>query len=311
MRDDELRAQGPPDTYDNTILAHATTCMRQLYWFLRGLDYKTIPPYFTWGRAFGAAANAWHSTQGKMEAKWRLAGAIAAARDEWEKDAPIESGLDTLENLEETIKLYVMAYGHSEPWTMLYEKGELGFRFPVPGTTIYYAGAVDAPIEWKPYGMLIREDKSTGFWLSDTYLNQWHSSSQVTGYLWATHQILGEEPFGAYMNIVCKRRTKELNDQFARLLVKRSAWQLAQFMRDTVLIADDIRREWNRWIWPKTGERNPMLCAGGAGRKPCLYRRLCESEMEPWDMEGKYNFSAEFNWRDKPWKPWEREGENE
>jgi len=311
MLDKELRELGPPEIYDNTILSNMTKCPRNLYWFLRGLDYKISPTYFTWGRALGVGLNTWHVTQGKEEPKMRLARAIVAAQEEWEKDNPVEIGDNTWDNLENCLKLYVEVYGVEEPWTMLYDTGELGFALPIPGTSISYGGALDAPIVWNPYGILVREDKSTGGYITDAYLDQWNHASQVTGYLWGLHQVTGEEPFGAYMNIVSKRPRKESQDRFYRLLVKRSEWELAQFMRDTVLLIDDIRREYDRWLWPKLGERDPINCAGGMGRSACLYRRLCKTEMEPWELEETYDFDQEFLWREKKWEPWKRKGENE
>ena len=96
MKDEELRAGGPPEKYDNTMISTWCKCPRSFYWFMRRLQSNVSPPYFTWGRAFGAGLNAWHEEQGKgLSSADRLIIAEKAAEKEWEKDAPMESGNDT------------------------------------------------------------------------------------------------------------------------------------------------------------------------------------------------------------------------
>jgi hypothetical protein len=313
MRDSELRERRP-NTFDNTMLALGSKCPRALYWFLRRLDQKNSPAYFAWGRAFGVGLNTWHSLQGKEEIQMRLAKTIAAAQEEWDKEPPQEYKNDTWNNLENTLVAYATKYGETEPWTMMYGKGEMGFKFPIPGTDAFYAGSIDAPIEWPGYGFLIREDKTTGAYIntagSDNYMLQWDDSTQVTGYCWAFDQLFGTPPWGAYMNVVSKTPRKEIDLRFARYLVTPSKWDLERFMKDTVYLIEAINKNFDTWHWPLLGRRDPINCAGGMGRSMCIYRRLCHTEMEPWELEDKYNFSEEFIWRDD-WKPWEREGANE
>ncbi len=83
MDDRGLRDNGPPEKFDNTILSNWCGCERQLYWFLRGLDYKETPGYFVFGRAFGRSCNIWHSSEGDKP-KDRLVAALIAAQDIWE-----------------------------------------------------------------------------------------------------------------------------------------------------------------------------------------------------------------------------------
>lgn len=309
LLDNRMKLQGPPEVYDNTMKSYFTKCPRQFYWWWRGLELKETPAYFTFGRAFGAFCNEFHRLQGKMKNAERLATAIAEAELLWDKENPLESGSDSLENLREVFKRYVEVYGYNEPWTMVYKRGELGFQLPIPQTTILYGGSIDAPIEWRPYGLLPREDKTTGFYLTNDYLHQWDFSTQVTGYIWAMRQVLGEEPFGAYMNIGGKRKRKEPSQQFMRYLTKRDEGQIQNWIKDTVLIIDSIRVEWERWKWPRLGMQDPINCVGGAGRKACTYKNLCLRPMEPWDYEETHDFSGEFNIREERWKPWERNGE--
>lgn len=304
--DEQLRKGGPPDKFDNTIITYHAECPRSLYWFLRGIDYQETPPYFITGRALGAGLNAFYEMDGPL--RDRTIKAILTAEDLWDEEAPEPSRNDSKENIRRILKDYAQCYTE-ERWVQKSKHGELGFCFPIPGTSIYYAGSVDAYIEWPGYGMLIREDKSKGGYLDANYQAHWDRASQVTGYLWAIAQLIGEVPFGALMNLISKVQQKVPENQFARNLVTKSEWQLNNFMAETVMATDRIRREWDNWKWPKYGERAYLKCMGGAGRSPCLYNGLCKMEVDPWELDETYDYEESYNIREKEWAPWEREGD--
>lgn len=312
MNDSELREKGPPSEFDNTMLSYYKQCPRYLYWFLRGLYYKRTPSYFVYGRAWGAVLNDWHGTAGRP-LELRKTQALLVGRRIWEAEN-IEifdnRPNDSWENLEQTFDLYVDIYGEEESWVQV--KGEQGFCFPIPGTTISYGGAIDAYVEWKGYGILAREDKAPGGYITPGYAAQWSRVSQIAGYYWALLQLV-EKPFGILMNIASKRPRKNPEDRFSRFLEKRSKWRIAEFMRDTVLLADDVRREWDRgrWFWAKLGERDSYACAGGPGKSPCVFRDLCLQEAFPWDIEEDLDVFQNYSWREKKWAPWKREGKEE
>lgn len=317
MNDQELRSGGPPERFDNTMLATRSTCHRQLYWFLRGLDYKSVPAYFVYGRAFGTAANVWHSRNGE-EPISRLTEALLAAEKIWQEESPIEFEKNTWEDFKSLFKQYASHYGPTEPWSMIYGKGEKGFSLPMPGAPegCEYCGAIDAPILWEPYGMMPREDKTTGSWVNVGYLAQWDFSTQVTGYHWAFETVIGPCA-GVYMNIagktprfegVGKNKVPAPGLRFNRYLTSRTPDEQKRFVEETCRLMEEIWREWDHWNWDKTGKRNPMNCTGGMGKKRCLYSSLCKLDVEPWELE-EYNFLDEFSWRGK-WAPWERDGED-
>lgn len=327
MNDKELRSNGPPTHFDDTILKTQCVCHRALYWFLRGLDYKTVPVYFVTGRAFGAAVNVWHSRNGeplfsnKETGEGRFVDSLAAAQAIWQKECPVETDKENWETFVSLFKEYVSFYGLKERWNMAYKSGEKGFALPLPGAPagVVYCGAIDAPILWKPYGNLVREDKTTGAWVTQGYLDQWDYSTQVTGYIWAFVTVNGD-CFGAYMNIAGKIPRYEKTGKnkipaphlrFARYLTKREPDDLVRFMKESCSLVEGIWREWDpgAWNWDKTGKRNPMSCTGGMGRSPCLYRHLCLLPVEPWEME-EHNYLDEFSWRGR-WAPWERDGTDE
>ena len=311
MKDIELKEGGPPSTFDNTLITNYLKCPRAEYWFLRGVDYKRTPSYFVYGRVWGTVLNSWHATENlEKSLERRVAEALLAGRKVWDsEDIEISENRpnDSWEGLTELFKYYIEFYGESEPWKQVMEGGEVGFRFPIPHTSLYYAGSLDAYVEWKPYGVMIREDKAPGSYITPGYMAQWSHVSQVTGYIWAVRQIV-EDPFGVLMNVSSKRPRKDPMLRFSRELQTRSEWRTAEFIRETVGIADLIREEWNNWEWPKWGERNPYTCAGGPGLSPCLYKPLCLQEMLPWELEETYDFSENYSWRKKKWSPWTRKG---
>lgn len=308
MKDQELRAGGPPLNFDNTMIATYCKCERSLYWFLRRVDTKVTKPYFVFGQAYGIGINTWHDLQGKEDFEPRVAKAILDAENHWDSCNTEGSKNDTRENLSFLIRHYCEQYQAPEAWEVI--QSEVGFLFPIQGTPYSYGGALDCYINWPGYGIALREDKTTGAYITDSYIKSWDHQSQITGYLWALWQLTGEEPFGALMNISSKRKRKEVNLQFQRDLQTRSEWKLQNFMQETVLIIEDIQREWDRWSWLKRGERDNVLCTGGAGKSPCPYRRLCLRDQDPWEKEfQEEELEAQGFIIREPWTPWEREGD--
>ena len=316
MDDRTLRGDGPPLQVDNTMLSKFVTCKRSLYWFLRGLDYKSAPPYFTYGRAFGVAANVWHKRNRDKDVKGRLVDAILAAQELWDKECPIEDATNNWPGFKDLFLAYTVNYGANEPWDMTYGEGEKGFQLPLPGAPsgVMFCGSLDAPIMWKPHGLMVREDKTTGAWVNPSYMEQWDFSTQPTGYQWAMQTVAGECA-GVYMNVAGKKPRKEKELRFGRYLVQHDEQQLDRWVEETIRAVEELWKEWDGsfetppWNWDKTGMRNPMNCTGGMGRSPCLYRNICKLGVEPWEIEG-YDFEQEFHWREKKWQPWERDGED-
>lgn len=309
MLDSKFREQGPPEKFDNTMIANYVDCPMKFYWFMRRLAPVTTPAYFTFGRAFGQGINKWHETQeGSGDNELRLLAAKKVAHDIWVAEHPTEKGNDNYANLMLVLEEYTDKYSQPEAWTTV--ATEIGFVQPIPGTTVSYAGSLDSYIEWPGYGKLLREDKTTGGWLDASYLRQWDHASQVTGYYWALWREIGEEPFGCLMNLASKRPRKDPDEKFSRVLQKRSDWKINQFMGETVRIIDQIRNEWDVWEWARLGERNPINCGGGMGRTPCDYRAICRQDAQPWDIEKniKPNFAGMGFKELPPWQPWEREG---
>ncbi|MFA5036964.1 MAG: hypothetical protein WC479_07295 [Candidatus Izemoplasmatales bacterium] len=318
-----LREASPPREWDNTLLClpgKGGGCDRSTYWFLRGVVQKNTPPYFTYGKAWQDALGAWYTTDGDIAT--RLKAAFATATRVWAEDGAEGSGDNTLEKLKWLLVFYAAEYPE-EHWKIVIHNNqmELGFCYPLRNTGYFLAGALDGYISWSSYGLLDLENKTSGIYLSDSFIAQWAWSTQVTQYFWGLSITLGSEPFGVLMNLACKRSVtdkavKEFQNSgsvpdgaFSRSLEKRSAYQLEEFEKESYLVILDVEQEWTRWNWPKA--RDHMHCSGGIGKSPCPYRRLCLQERPFYELEEPEILGNDLAWRKEPWRPWERGNKKE
>lgn len=309
MRDEALRAAGPPERFDNTMGATFEECPRKFYWWRRGFTHASRPSYFAFGSAWGVLQGEWYSLGG---------GSICPAdpkymeivKKVWEKgkayfleqvqgDAAPPNDLATLETL-------FIRYVETYPLDNFKVVGaERGWLWPLEGTPYFLGGSIDQYIEWPPYGTLVKEDKTVGTHLTDSYIRQWEFSNQVTGYIWYISKLLGEECFGCLMNLASKKilRGTGKTPQFARTLIKKSPEQLKEFEVDWIHRIHRIEDSWARWHWPKT--TNPISCTGGIGKSPCLYQPLCLSS-QPFYKLNPLQFPGIIE-DDTPWEPWKWE----
>lgn len=305
--DKSMREEGPPLTFDNTMRGTFRSCPRKFYWFWRGLDYATTPPYFTFGRAWQAILDKWYTPQvtqsmSPTEIYAKMEDALEAGRQVWAEDGAIGSGVNTIENLEELFKHYVGTYP-VEPFVVV--GAEKGWEWPIAGTPYFLGGSLDDYVQWQPYGYLIMENKTSGVYLNDQYIRGWSFAQQVSQYIWYLTQLKGDEVFGCLMNMACKRIPKKKTPDalFARNLETRDPFELEEFIESTLLDIKDIEREWERWKWQKTV--NQIECVGGIGKSPCLFQGLCQAKAKPWELDPLAY--AGIKWREEKWEPWLRE----
>lgn len=296
LSDLELREKGPPVTYDNTMMGQFADCHRKMYWFLRGFDYAYIPAYFAFGQCWEIAQDTWFGGQRSYEE------AIGAAENHWNSLGILEGKEhDQFENLRQLFELYTQTYT-SEPFEILGQ--EKGWEWPIPGTDWFLGGSLDCFIHWDDYGILAKENKTSGVYLTDQYISQWTYSDQVTGYIWYLTQLKGEEVYGCLMDLAFKRILKGTGStpQFHRSLETRSEQQLGEYVERCCECIEDIHQAWDRWTWPKT--KNAINCVGGIGKSPCLFRGVCLNEahftkIDPLLYEG-------IGIREGEWEPWKR-----
>ena len=316
MMMNRFKELAPPKEFDNTMLTTAGGCMREFILFYAGLEQKEEPSYFAFGRVWQETLEVWYTTSGDVVE--RLGAALSYIDKAWSDAGVVESGVNTAENLRFLITFYAVEY-ENEAWEVLALKGkmELGFSFPLEGTEWNLTGALDGYIKWKPYGMLLLENKTAGIYLSDQYMSQWGFSSQVTQYYWGLTQLLGEPPFGALLNCAGKRISDKAKGEFKksgiipdgvfmRNLEKRSEFKVREFEQHTRVGIENIMREWDRGLWPKT--KDALRCVGGIGKSPCPFRRLCLADADPWELEEGSLLMGDLKWRRGVWEPWKRGG---
>jgi hypothetical protein len=308
-----------PTSFDNTMLVQFATCQRKFYLFQLGLEARETPAYFTFGRIWQQAKEVWYLTKGGVAE--RLGAALVFAERAWQDSGSPEAGKNNIENLKFMLTMYAIEY-ETEPWEIILHEGrmELGFEFPLEGTDWMLSGAIDGYIDWKPYGKLVLEAKTSGVSLTDSYMAQWGFSSQISQYYWGLTQLLGEPPFGVLMDCAWKgvsdkaklafKKSFEVPEGvFARNLEKRSGFKLKEFEETTRLLIEDIYQAFDRQAWSKT--KSVIECTGGIGKSPCQFRRLCLADEYPWNMSEEQLIGSDLKFRDGPWEPWRRGGKEE
>ena len=317
MQDHELRNSEPPTTWDNTMRVMLNQCPRKLYFFLRRFDYppSIMPAYFILGRAFGEGMNLWYREEptlpGTPEHEGRKMRAIAAAVDLWRNEGGNDKGVDSEPNLIRILQNYFEEYPR-EKWKYVKKGDELGWTWPLRGTRYMLGGSLDGYAEWPGYGLFFVEHKTTGGYLTDSYVTQWHYSSQVLQYSWFLYNFHGgsAEVYGGLINMATKQvkgpRSRWTTPEFARTLVKHSPLTFEQFEQSITAEIQQFERYWSDWNWPQKGFLEPANCVGGPGKSACLFRQICSSAIPIEAVEADQFGLLE---KEDKWQPWLRQGE--
>jgi len=298
-------------TIDNSLRSTFHQCQRRFYWTTRGIVPSREPTYFAFGRAWTQFVGRFHKLQDgglSLQPSERVEMALFEAEKEFTPSGA--DGFDknnSPENLRTLALSYGDHYGPTESWTLVGD--ELGFSVPIQGTDWFYGGALDGFLYWKPYGLFILENKTTGGYLTDNYLSQWSFSTQITGYIYGFIKTLGEAPWGVLMNMASKLPRKNPSDRFRRTLEQRSSDELKLFEKELCSSVQMIEEAIHHSTWPKTGACSPDNCAGGIGRSSCPYRRLCLIPKPPEEITpDEISATGDLKQREEDWKPWKRRG---
>ena len=276
---------------DNSMRSAFKECPRRFYWrFERLVGPKETPGYFTFGRIWGLELQRHYS--------------------EGEGEAVCFEGLNVEE--EDLLKEMLLSYKElyqGEPFEIL--SGETGFQYPIKGILrsgeeISYGGSFDGILQWPLFGLILREDKTTGMWLSDAIIQGYRHSSQVTGYVWYASKLWPSQVPRVLVNIATKRRGGggKGTPSFMRTLETRSRFELEEFEYDVLWTALMIERSRESNHWPVS--TNHIECVGGIGRKPCFYRPLCLQGIWPLEQDPLGDFPQLYGALPS-WVPWERE----
>jgi len=316
MLDAELKETQFPLTWDNSMRTTGRQCYRKLYWFLRGYDFIGKPIYFTWGSAWHEILRYWYSEEHSWEVDdedyWTHAKlALAKGQEFYDNEIADQdiSGDNSRENLESIWTNYLQEHPN-ERWSQIEGGGEAGWEYPIINSDYSMGGSLDGIIKWPSYGFLVREDKTTGSYLTDGYVGQWSFSGQVSGYDWYLKQILGpDDVFGVLVNMITKKkpgpRSSWSTPRTARVLEKRSKLESQNFIDDFLYDIEDFKQAWLAWRWPRTPD--VTNCSGGVGKAPCLFRPAClvdgdYRQLDPSQFQG-------IGVRSESWEPWRRKGD--
>lgn len=308
-----------PTHADQTMLKSFDGCRRKFYWwYIRRADYKITPPYFVWGRAWQEMLCYWYSHPDDSPED-RLRESIALGEHIWTEEGTMEAGYNNLETLRWAMIFYSVNFPvESFEVVTLEDKVELGFELPFPPRPTWnICGAIDGYLQWNPYGLIVLENKSAGVDVGQAkYLAQWYFDLQPMTYYWALREVLEEEPFGVYMNCVCKKILKKHIDEFqkahtipnqifARDIIQKQPYDIEEFLARVNDILVEIEVEWDLWHWRRT--LNTIECVGGIAKSPCPYQRLCLQKRGPTEIsDEEIELAGGLVVRKDKWEPWKR-----
>ena len=306
-----------PTIFDNTMRCQFLECPRKLNWWWQGYDYEQIPPYFAFGQAWGIIKQAWYTSKGhKTDPKspeWQALAldALAQGIHHWE-DLGTENAAkpNDLETLAALWNSYLEIYPN-EDLEMI--APEVGFTFPlgvINGQEVNIGGALDGYVSQEGLGVYALEEKTVGIYLSDSYISSYTYSPQITTYIWQGRKTIGGEFSGVLVNMATKRilGPSAKTPQFARTFQNRTDEELEEFERDFSSFIKDYYRAIDEDYFRKSA--NPINCAGGIGKSPCLFRGLCASGIPYKDID-PLAFPFIIKKEDWIWEPWKRGQEDE
>jgi len=193
---------------------------------------------------------------------------------------------------------------------------------------ITFLGRLDGIAKLKHNGKwCVIEHKTTGF-VNSYWSSQWHTSSQLTGYMWAASQILGEPVMGCLVDAIefsllpgdpvrkCKkhgvtyRECKKEHAKWEWINVTRAPWQIEQWKRDFSRLAMAYGKAL------ETVNADPLYCIDelpmdGTFTGAC---RFCE--LKDFCGMGRGKNLMPLLLKHDPWElsmaaKWEKKGENE
>lgn len=294
-----------PTTWDNSMRSMGKDCPRKLYFFLKGYEPKTSKAYFVWGSAFHLMMDVWYKSTESNEK--RILEAIGEGAAYFDDHITEESPDNTRDGLIAAFRYYTERYD-SDPFKLIEGASEQGFQWPLVGTDYFYAGSMDGYIEWKPYGFLVLEHKTTAEYLSDSFIGQWEFAPQITGYHWYLSKI-HEDTYGVLVNMITKKtpgpKSNWTTPRVARTLIRKTEADLAEFEKDVFEDIEHFKTGWECDYWPKT--TNARNCVGGPGRSACPFKQICLTQVDFRKVDISIYDNLQI--REEAWKPWERGNE--
>ena len=189
-------------------------------------------------------------------------------------------------------------------------KPYLEIGFAIDADEGIYCGRIDKVVEaiddgpiWTKGDVYVVDHKTTKRPLNDAFLKKFNPNNQLTGYLWAVHELTGKWPKGCIVNGIrvhqFKRGTEKSvkEKMFTRVITHRTPTQIrerADQIRWTMKVIKEAKR-----IYRETGklfpfwQNAPHACTAYFG---CGFTMLCKSQTD--DL---VKLLAKSNFRKRSW----------
>lgn len=268
-----------PHVIDNTLLEAYKRCPQyMLKKYLHGLHERHISIDLHFGSAFHAGLEAGRKAfaggaipevvrQATIQAAAQFYGAVAVA-------VPTGSP-KTLGRLLEALNSYLIRWplgqdslpydvsGVEKPFQV-----PLGISHPETGVELVYGGRLDLLARDADLGSpIIVDDKTTKY--LDSWMLQWDTSPQITGYIWAMEQVLGVACGAEVRGTAVGGRGVVSH---AAVSIQRTAHQIQTWHQQMLRDVKALVRIWNEGVWDY---RFGSACTA-FGRR-CEFTRMCLS----------------------------------
>jgi len=316
---EELETRDKEEIFDNSALDLFMLCARK-YLYQEGWRLEVDEPepdYITFGQAVHEFQYTYDFTGDFDKALRDFVRRCKAP------NTNIDTSLDTNNDSEQRYSIewgawlldkYVKTYPKDkEEFEILLDadgKPYLEIGFAIDADEGIYCGRIDKVVRakydgpiWKKDDIFVVDHKTTKRALNQSFAAKFNPNNQMTGYLWAVHELTGKWPKGAIINGIrvhqFKRGTEESIKEklFTRVHTHRTPAQIterADQIRWTMKVINEAKK-----IYRETGklfpfwQNAPHACTAYFG---CGFTMLCKSQTE--DL---VKILAKSNFRKRLW----------
>lgn len=216
-----------------------------------------------------------------------------ALEDAYAQNMPRESQqevkVDDKRSLPNAIRIYEGYCKHYEPFLFKFDYVEIPFALyigqinsyanPSQQIDVIYVGIIDCVLEWRDR-LYVNDLKTTGWTLSESWLEGFRMDQGLLGYTVAARELLGVDTQYALVHGIWVQKepktdkAKKIDEYYKQKEIYWSESQLRQWHRNTLLTAQRIDRSRHLDEWQMDYGQN---CGAFGG---CSYRALCAATPE-------------------------------
>lgn len=298
-----------PEIIDNTAREQWSICPRKFYHSsINKLSMRASSVHLHFGAAFALGLEVMRRCyygENLPESK-ALTEAIKAATEYYGNFVPPEKSNKTYEHLIHGLAAYLQHYPMHSDYIKPYQfdDNRLGIEFtfaiplpevlhPVTGNPIIYAGRFDMLAVYNN-SLFVMDDK-TASQLGPSWLRQWDTSQQLTGYCWAAKQanlpIIGA--------IVRGQSFLKSSFGFAEAIQYRPEWRIDEWYENLICEIKEMITAW------KTNNFRKKLNSSCSQYSGCPYNSACTN------TESVAKVILEMEFKNHLWNPLEKNPEKE